>query len=385
MCGVESCSSAMKFYNRGKMRVLICATEYYPNGSGIANVAFNVVRELESMGVECTVCSPTGPDIKLGNPDNIKKYGILGMLHYWNQVSRYFRTNDYDVAWLHNPLFLAQNPFNKYLVTMHVTLNGVSNQKVSNSLFLQQYKRISSKIESFCLNHFDPSTSYTCVSQTVCSELKAMGILENRITCILNGVDIARFSPRDTKTAIRSKFGLSKDDTVLLSIGRLTHQKQPHILIEVFSHLEKELGDVTLCIAGKGELLEKTKDLAEKMGLCKVLFLGYVDDRDLPDLYACSDYYIMTSKYEGLPLTLLEAMASGLSCIVSDIPNLGIVEDAKCGTVIDFHNIEIAAGKMIIYMKENDLDHSKNARDYAVKNLGWRIIAKMYLEEFEKL
>ena len=55
------------------MRVLICATEYYPNGSGIANVAFNVVRELESMGVECTVCSPTGPDIKLGDPDKSEK------------------------------------------------------------------------------------------------------------------------------------------------------------------------------------------------------------------------------------------------------------------------------------------------------------------------
>ncbi len=372
----------MKFYNRGKMRVLICATEYYPNGSGIANVAFNVVRELESMGVECTVCSPTGPDIKLGNPDNIKKYGILGMLHYWNQVSRYFRTNDYDVAWLHNPLFLAQNPFNKYLVTMHVTLNGVSNQKVSNSLFLQQYKRISSKIESFCLNHFDPSTSYTCVSQTVCSELKAMGILENRITCILNGVDIARFSPRDTKTAIRSKFGLSKDDTVLLSIGRLTHQKQPHILIEVFSHLERELGDVTLCIAGKGELLEKTKDLAEKMGLCKVLFLGYVDDLDLPDLYACSDYYIMTSKYEGLPLTLLEAMASGLPCIVSDIPNLGIVRDADCGIILNFKDVSMASDQILDYISGDHPDHEQNARRYALERLDWHLISEQYLNEF---
>ncbi len=369
------------------MRVLVCATEYYPYGSGIANVAYNVVRELEEMGVECTVCSPSGPDIKLGDPTHIRKYGILGMLEYWNQVSRYFRSNDYDVVWLHNPLFLGKNPFNKYLVTMHITLSGVSNRKLSDSLFLQCYKHLSSMIESYCLNRFDPSTKYSCVSQTVCNELKTMGIPKNRITHISNGVDIARFCPITTsnRSEIRSKFGLPKDDTVLLSVGRLTHQKQPHTMIEVFSHLEKELGDVTLCIAGKGELLEEIKDLVGKMGLRKVLFLGYVDDQDLPDLYACADYYIMTSKYEGLPLTLLEAMASGLPCIVSDIPNLEIVRDADCGIILNYGDVSSASDQILDYISSDHSDHAKNARRYALNHLDWHIISEQYLEEFADL
>ncbi len=104
---------------------------------------------------------------------------------------------------------------------------------------------------------------------------------------------------------------------------------------------------MALCIAGKGELIEETKDLAKRMGLCKVLFLRHVaHDRDLPDLYACADYCIMTSKYEGgmPPLTLAEAMASGLPCIVSDIPNLGIVKNADCGIVVAFDEIAQAGG-----------------------------------------
>ena len=104
---------------------------------------------------------------------------------------------------------------------------------------------------------------------------------------------------------------------------------------------------MALCIAGKGELIEETKDLAKRMGLCKVLFLWHVaHDRDLPDLYACADYCIMTSKYEGgmPPLTLAEAMASGLPCIVSDIPNLGIVKNADCGIVVAFDEIAQAGG-----------------------------------------
>jgi glycosyltransferase involved in cell wall biosynthesis len=94
------------------------------------------------------------------------------------------------------------------------------------------------------------------------------------------------------------------------------------------------------------------KDLAEKMGLRKVLFLGHVDhDRDLPDLYACADYYLMTSEYEGLPLTLLEAMASGLPCIVSDLPNLEIVRDADCGIVVDFTDQTVALADIRDYLK----------------------------------
>jgi len=367
------------------MRVLVCATEYYPDGSGIANVAYNVVRELEGMGVEFTVCSPTGPDIKLGKPDHIKKYGILGMLEYWIQVSRNFLNNDYDVAWLHNPYFLGQNPFKKYLVTMHVTYHGASKSGFANSLFLQQYKRISSKIESYCLNRLDPSARYSCVSQAVFNEMKTIGISKNRISYIPNGVDINRFRPTDNKGLIRSKFGLSRNHTVLLSVGRLTHQKQPHILIEIFSHLEKDLGDVTLCIAGGGELLDETKDLVEKMGLRNVLFLGYVDDRDLPDLYACADYYIMTSKYEGLPLTLLEAMASGLPCIVSDIPNLGIVRDADCGIILNFRDVGMASDQILNYISSDHPDHSKNARRYAQEWLDWHLISEQYLNVFRGL
>ena len=139
---------------------------------------------------------------------------------------------------------------------------------------------------------------------------------------------------------------------------------------------------MTLCIAGKGELLEKTKELAKKMGLCKVHFLGYVDDLDLPDLYACSDYYIMTSKYEGLPLTLLEAMASGLPCIVSDIPNLRIVRDADCGIILDYGDVSMASDRILDYISSDHPDHKQNARRYALERLDWHLISEQYLREF---
>jgi glycosyltransferase involved in cell wall biosynthesis len=116
-----------------------------------------------------------------------------------------------------------------------------------------------------------------------------------------------------------------------------------------------------------------------------VIFVGFVEYNSLPDYYSCADYYIMTSEYEGQPLTLLEAMASGLPCIVSDIPNLNIVKDANCGVVLDFSDKEEAVRQIINYIGKDNAQHSLNARKYAVGILDWRIIAEKYLSEFKKV
>ena len=370
------------------MKLLVCATEYHPSGSGIANVAYNVVECLKEQGVECTVCSPTGPDIKLGSQKLIEKTGIFGMLYYWHQVSQYLKKNDYDALWLHNPFITGGDEFKHCLVTMHSTYYGESFHQVGSTPLLRIYKRFVSGLEKYCLVHMSKNSRFTGVGKPVCEELEKIGIERDRIIYIPNGVDTEQFRPSPDKRLLRKKFGIPEDDIVLLSVGRLTPAKQPHTMIEVFSHLEKELGDVTLCIAGKGELSEETKYLAEKMGLRKVLFLGYVDhDRDLPDLYACADYYIMTSKYEGgmPPLTLAEAMASGLPCIVSDIPNLGIVRDADCGLIVDFTDLSVALTDILDYLKLDQQVHGVNARNFARNSLDWEIITGDYLRVLKEI
>ena len=365
------------------MKLLVCISEYPPNdSSGAGNVAYNIVEQFKEKGIDCTVCSPTGPDIKLGSNPVIRKYGrgLLRILYYWHRVSKYFKENNFDVVWLHNPLFFKNGPFQRILITIHTTYHGYIVQGLNPKI----YYKSASKIERYCLNKVKEGR-FTGVSLQVNKELEEIGIKKERITYIPNGVDTKRFKPSGNKKMLRKKFGIPEENLMILSVGRLSEQKQPLKLIEVFSKIETEIEDATLAIAGKGELLEGTKELAKEKKLKNVRFLGYVDEKEKTDLYACSDFYVMTSKYEGQPLTLLEAMSSGLPCIVSDIPNLGIVEDAGCGIIVDFDDSGKAAEKIIAYLERDNLDHSKNAREYVVNNMDWEIIARKYLEKFEEV
>jgi glycosyltransferase involved in cell wall biosynthesis len=361
------------------MKLLICASEYYPHGSGIANVAYNVVEQLKKIGVDCTVCSPTGPDIELGSSKLIEKSGILGLVYYWHRVSKYFKKNDFDIVWLHNPFFLSNNPFQRSLVTMHSTYYGKMIQGVDPKI----YNKIASKIERYCLNKMNKEVKFTAVGLQVCKELEEIGINKERIVYIWNGVNTNLFKPSDNKKILRKKFNIPEDDLIILSLGRLTEAKQPLKLIEVFSVIEKEMKDATLVIAGKGELIEKTKEFVRQKKSKNVKFLGYVDhEKDAPDLYACSNVFIISSKYEGAgpTLTLAEAMSSGLPSIVSNIPNLGFIEDIEVGIVVNFSNVEKAAETITEYLNRDNSDYSKNAREFALNNLDWNQIAWKYIE-----
>ncbi|TRZ53015.1 MAG: glycosyltransferase family 1 protein [Dehalococcoidia bacterium] len=373
------------------MKLLVCTQEYPPRySSGIGNVVYNVVTRLQAMGVDCTICSPTGPDITLGNTWMIQKFGILGLLYYWYQVVRYFkqRAEDYDMVWLNNPFFIRSSPFKKSLITIHGTYYGMSVRRIYSWYYHLLYK-ISSQFEQNSWHKLSPgNVKFTAVSNQAATELEARGIDREKITYIPNGVNVERFKPADDKKRLRGKFNLSENDIIVLSLGRLTEQKEPYRLIRVFSLVEKEIKDITVVIAGVGELLSGAQKLAQQQGLNNVRFLGYVDhEQDAPDLYAGSDYFAVSSKYEGGEpiLTLAEAMASGLPSIASDIPHFKIIEEANCGIIVDYKDEKKAARKIIDYLTGDNSNHSQNARQYAIDNVSWETLTGRYLEEFKEL
>ncbi|MDD3621005.1 MAG: glycosyltransferase family 4 protein [Methanofollis sp.] len=362
------------------MNVLVGSFEYHPFGTGTANVVCNVVKQFEEKGIECTVATPTGPDITLGNRSLIMRSGIVGLSHYWHAVSRHLREDQFDAVWMHQPLFLGKVPFKRCVSTLHSTSYGeYTNWPPGMARHIRAYKKVAARCERRCLRSFPEGALFTGVSRAVCDEIVDMGIDGQNVRYVPNGVDTEQFSPSTDPGDIRERYGIPDDRTIVLSVGRFIPQKNPFGMVDLFSALEKLRDDVTLVAVGYGALLEETMAYAAEKGLKNAIFTGKVQWEDIPRFYSIADLYVMTSRYEGQPLTVLEALSSGLPCIVSDIPTLRLVKEADAGLVIDTSHPGAAARSVDTYLENGISTHATNARRYAIENLKWSGIADQYL------
>lgn len=132
------------------------------------------------------------------------------------------------------------------------------------------------------------------------------------------GIDTGRFSKRDPKLAprLRESLGIPQDALVLLSVGELSKRKNHQVVIRALAKIVRQ--DVYYVICGDGALMEKHKELAQSLGLAnRVILTGYRND--VADLYQTADLFVFPSLHEGLPVAIMEAMASGLAVVCSKI------------------------------------------------------------------
>ena len=132
---------------------------------------------------------------------------------------------------------------------------------------------------------------------------------------IPNGVDNKVTRASDS---IKARWGLDKG-SYLLYLGRLVPEKRPELLIEAFKKLET---NKRLVIAGGGSdtsEFEKTLHVLAE-GDMRILFTGFVSEEPLEELYSNAYAYVLPSDVEGMPMSLLEAMAHGRCCVTSDVP-----------------------------------------------------------------
>ena len=100
-------------------------------------------------------------------------------------------------------------------------------------------------------------------------------------------------------------------------MGRFDSQKNHTFLLEIFNECVKIVPNVKLLLVGDGEGRDKIQEKAKSLGLKeKVIFTGVRSD--VPDLLQAMDIFVFPSLYEGVPVTMIEAQASGLPCVISD-------------------------------------------------------------------
>ena len=145
------------------------------------------------------------------------------------------------------------------------------------------------------------------------------------------GIDLKKFtSDRPVDENLRQELLTTPEsDFVILSVGELNKNKNHQVILKALSKLDNPKISYTLC--GRGDLEDELKDLAVQLGVDRqIQFLGFRED--IRDIYAASDLFVFPSYREGLPVSLMEAIASGLPVIVSKIRgNEDLVEVGKGG------------------------------------------------------
>lgn len=144
------------------------------------------------------------------------------------------------------------------------------------------------------------------------------------------GVDISRFGIYGgERSAVRQQLGLTEEDFVFLSVAELTKNKNHDMVLKALAKLNRK--DIKFVCAGRGEQMEALKTRIAELGLQEqVQLLGYRND--VGKLYGMADVFLFPSFREGLSVSLMEAMASGLPSIVSRIRgNTDLIEDGVEG------------------------------------------------------
>jgi len=173
------------------------------------------------------------------------------------------------------------------------------------------------------------------------------------------GVDLVRFSPKSIaeKDGIRKRYGYKDTDFILMYTAELNYNKHQDLIIDAISHLNKTIPEIKLLLVGEGSLEKLYKEKVIRLGLKDhVDFLGFRND--IPALLKMSDIGVSSSRREGLPVNIMEAMATGLPLVVTNCRgNRDLVKNSENGFVV---GIEDSNGFAHAVKK---LYESKNLRD----------------------
>jgi len=330
------------------MKVLMLSPEYPPHVvGGLGKHVYELAENLTQQGVEVYVVTPSYP----GSPlqEEIKGVKIfrsplcqvnpLGFLDNILQsnlnlaetaISLIHEVGGFSIIHAHDWLVgfsakLLKHAFRLPLVcTIHATEYG-RNRGIHNDL--QNY-----------IHNVEWLLTYEgwrviCCSEYMTKEVsRVFELPTDKIKVIPNGINPQKFAIRENVTNFRHNYA-APEEKIILSVGRLVHEKGLHTLIEALPKILSAVPEAKLVVVGKGGERESLEKRARDLGIShKVFFTGFLSDENLVRLYKCADVAVFPSLYEPFGIVALEGMAAQVPVVLSDTGGLSeIIVDEKEG------------------------------------------------------
>jgi glycosyltransferase involved in cell wall biosynthesis len=192
------------------------------------------------------------------------------------------------------------------------------------------------QIDRLTLRHYD---HVIAVSSDVATACRRMGVDGTRLSLIENAIDTDQFARSRSRREAKREIGWPDGRFLIGAVGRLSPEKGFDLLIRAIAQLVKNGCDIGLAIAGDGPEQANLQNLVSELGLAdRVRLLGF--QGDLIPLYEAMDVYALSSRREGLPNVLLEAMALEVPVVatkVAGVPTL--IDNDKNGILVEAESV----------------------------------------------
>lgn len=205
---------------------------------------------------------------------------------------------------------------------------------------------------------------------------------EGKVKVINNAVDFARFAENTEATEmLKSELSLN-GKFVIGHVGRFTFAKNHEFLLDIFAQIHKTNENAVLLLVGDGELKEEINAKAEKLGLSEyVIQTGKTTEPE--KYYHLMNVFVMPSRFEGLPLTVIEAQVSGVGCVLSDV----ITKEAVISDCCEYMNLSepphMWAGK-IDEISSKPFNLSGNSKNFDISCAAPKLTA-WYMNKYNEI
>jgi len=345
------------------MRIGMMVDVYKSHVSGITNYIKLNKRHLEKAGHKVFVFTFGDEDHKNDDPTIIQSPGLPLVdtgyylnIRYNQQARKMLRTM--DVVHVHHP-FLSGRLSLHYckprgipiLFTNHTRYDLYAHAYIPylpdgvGETFLRAY------LPAFCRS----MNLVVAPSPGMRDVLKRVGVT-SQIEVVPNGVDITPFQ-KDVQPIDRSEFGFGNDDVVLIYAGRLGPEKNLPFLLRAFNGVTQTYDNIRLLIVGDGPERENLEDRLRHMGIAsQVRLTGIVNYEDIPRYLAMADAFVTASVTEVHPLSVIEAMASGLPVLGIQSPGVGdTIEDGETGLIVSEEDLAAFTAKLVRLVTDHDM------------------------------
>lgn len=305
---------------------------YFSHGlsaNGIETFLVNVLGRLNLNKYDVTVLIAIDEGVESLHEKTVRDLGVKIInagdldsfskkMKYFKNVKRELKNGNYDIVHSNMDLlngimlFLAKRAG----VEMRICHAHTTKSQYKGDGFFGKIKCVVQKIYSYFMKKLILTSSNV---RFACSENASRYFYADRDSKIIyNGIDLEKYIVKTENGYIESSLGADYCEKRIISVGRISTVKNPSFAIDVIAELKKLRSDFQYLWVGAGELEDEMKKKSSQLGLdTTVIFTGV--RTDVPQLLNCCDCFFMPSLFEGLPFSLIEAQAAGLTCIVSDV------------------------------------------------------------------